>query len=163
MDKLKVEIINLLTENAKLTAEDLSSILCIDKAQVEVAVKELEESGVIVKYSAIINTEAINDNTVQALVEVKVAPQRLKGFDSYAEEIYNFSEVKSLYLMSGGFDLAIFVDGKSLADVSRFISEKLSVIDGIVSVQTHFILKKYKIEGQITKPSEECKRELFQA
>lgn len=163
MDNLKKQIVSLLTENAKLTAEDLSSILGAQKSTIEIAVKELEKDGVIVKYSAIINTEAIEDNTVQALVEVKVAPQRLKGFDSYAEEIYNFSEVKSLYLMSGGFDLAIFVDGKSLADISRFISEKLSVIDGIVSVQTHFILKKYKIEGQITKPSEECKRELFQA
>jgi DNA-binding Lrp family transcriptional regulator len=163
MDNLKKQIVSLLTENAKLTAEDLSSILGAQKSTIETAVKELEKDGVIVKYSAIINTEAIEDNTVQALVEVKVAPQRLKGFDSYAEEIYNFSEVKSLYLMSGGFDLAIFVDGKSLADISRFISEKLSVIDGIVSVQTHFILKKYKIEGQITKPSEECKRELFQA
>jgi DNA-binding Lrp family transcriptional regulator len=103
------------------------------------------------------------NTTVQALIEVKVAPQKLKGFDSYAEEIYNFDEVKSLYLMSGGFDLAVFVEGKTITDIAKFIAEKLSVIDGIVSVATHFILKKYKIEGQVTQVQEESKRQLIQA
>lgn len=163
MDNLKKQLIDILGENARYSDEELSLMLSVDKSKVKTALKELETDGIIVKYSAIVNTEAIEQKTVQALIEVKVAPQKLKGFDSYAEEIYNFPEVKSLYLMSGGFDLAVFVEDKSLTDVAKFISEKLSVIDGIVSVQTHFILKKYKIEGQITKPSNECKRQIFQA
>jgi DNA-binding Lrp family transcriptional regulator len=81
----------------------------------------------------------------------------------YAEEIYSFKEVKSLYLMSGGFDLAVFVEGKNLGDVAKFVSEKLSIIDGITSVQTHFILKKYKVEGQITSISEESQRQIIGA
>lgn len=163
MEKLKTQIVRALCENARYTNSELANMFSIDVATIEVLIKELEDDGVIVKYSAIINTEALPEKKVQALIEVKVAPQRLKGFDSCAEEIYNFPEVKSLYLMSGGFDLAIFVEEKSLTDVAKFISEKLSVVDGIVSVQTHFILKKYKIEGQITKPGDECKRQIIQA
>ena len=163
MNAFKLQIIELLKDNARYTNAQLASVLGVSEAEVSSAVSELEKEGVIVKYSAIVNNEAVGDNSVQALIEVKVAPQKLKGFDSYAEEIYSFEEVKSLYLMSGGFDLAVFVEGKSLADLARFVAEKLSVIDGIVSVQTHFILKKYKIEGQITKKSEESQRQIVQA
>ena len=162
MEKLKKELIALLGENARYTYKELAFITGGDEADVEKAVNELEKDGVIVKYSAILNTEALQENTVQALIEVKVAPQKLKGFDAYAEEIYSFDEVKSLYLMSGGFDLAVFVEGESISDIATFVSEKLSVIEGITSVQTHFILKKYKIEGQITKPTEE-RRQIIQA
>lgn len=134
MQNLKKQLIALLSENARYSYAQLSAMTGVDENTVATAVKELEKDGIIVKYSAIINTEAVNESMVQALIEVKVAPQKLKGFDSYAEEIYNFSEVQSLYLMSGGFDLAVFVDGKAITDISRFIAEKLSVIDGIVSV-----------------------------
>lgn len=163
MEKLKNDLIQLLTENARYTYAQLSAITCVDEQTVVKAVKELEEDGVIVKYSAIVNTEALPQKKVQALIEVKVAPQKLKGFESYAEEIYSFKEVSSLYLMSGVFDLAVFVEGKDISEIARFVSERLSVIDGITGVSTHFILKRYKIEGQITKPSEERKRQLIQA
>lgn len=163
MEKIKNQLIELLSENARYTNAQLAAILGVDESAVNNALKELEDAGVIVKYAAIINTEAATNKKVQALIEVKVAPQKLKGFDSYAEEIYNFPEVKSLYLMSGGFDLAVFVEGDAITDIAMFVSEKLSVIDGITSVQTHFILKKYKIEGQITRPSEEGKRQIIQA
>ena len=163
MEKIKNEIIKLLSENARYTNKQVADMLGESEQTVKDAVASLEDDGVIVKYAAILNTEAIKQKTVQALIEVKVAPQKLCGFDACAEEIYNFPEVKSLYLMSGGFDLAIFVEGESITDIAKFVSEKLSVIDGIVSVQTHFILKKYKIEGQVTKPSEECKRQVIQA
>lgn len=163
MENLKKQLIELLTENARYTNEQLCAITGASKISVETALKGLEEDGIIVKYSAILNTEAMENKKVQALIEVKVAPQKLKGFDSYAEEIYHFTEVKSLYLMSGGFDLAIFVEGDNITDVAMFVSEKLSVIEGIVSVQTHFILKKYKIEGQATRPSQDGKRQLIQA
>ena len=163
MEKLKKELIGLLSENARYTYSQLAAMTGSEAATVEKAVKELEKDGVIVKYAAILNTEAMIDRKVQALIEVKVAPQKLKGFDSYAEEIYSFPEVQSLYLMSGGFDLAVFIEGEAITDIAKFVAEKLSVIDGIMSVQTHFILKKYKIEGQITKPQEEFRRQMIQA
>ena len=163
--ELKNKLIELLSENARYTFSQLALMTGVSEGQVEKAVCELEQQGVIAKYSAIINTEAMGEmnKKVQALIEVKVAPQKLKGFDSYAEEIYTFKEVQSLYLMSGGFDLAIFVEGKNITDIARFVSEKLSVIDGIASVQTHFILKKYKIEGHITQPTKEHQRQIIQA
>lgn len=163
MDKLKSQIIKLLSENARYTFSQLAVMVGCEEEQVSSAVAQLESDGVIVKYSAIINTEALKENKkVNALIEVKVAPQKLRGFDSYAEELYNFSEVKSLYLMSGVFDLAVFVEGESITDIAKFVSEKLSIIDGITSVQTHFILKRYKIEGHVTKQQQET-RQIIQA
>ena len=163
MEQLKKDIIKYLKENAKYTDSQIASFLGVDVKNVSNAISELENDGVIVKYSAIINDQAYDENLVQALIEVKVAPQKLKGFDSYAEEIYSFKEVQSLYLMSGGFDLAVFVEGKSLTEVANFVAEKLSVIDGIISVATHFILRKYKIEGQVTQTSTEGQRQIVQA
>ena len=165
MEKLKNEIIKLLDENARYTNKQLAALTGVTEQQATDAVRQLEADGVIVKYSAIINTEAMDDihKKVNALIEVKVAPQKLKGFDSYAEEIYNFKEVKSLYLMSGVFDLAVFVEGDAITDIAKFVAEKLSVIDGITSVQTHFILKRYKIEGHVTKQSNEGHRQIIQA
>ncbi len=163
MEKLKKQILKLLTEDARYSNDRLSDMTGASVKDVALAVSELEKSGAIVKYSAILNTEVISAKSVEALIEVKVAPQKLKGFDSYAEDLYDFEEVKSLYLMSGGFDLAVFVEGESISDIARFVAEKLSVIDGITGVQTHFILKKYKIEGQVTKPAEEHKRQIYQA
>lgn len=163
MNKLKKELIKLLTENARYSYKDLAVMLSTGEEQVKGAVKELEKDGVIVKYSAIIDNEAIDEKSVQALIEVKVAPRKLKGFEEAAEEIYNFKEVISLYLMSGGFDLAVFVEGKDLGDIASFVAEKLSVIDGIIGVQTHFILKKYKIEGQIVRKGDLFERQIVQA
>lgn len=164
MDELKSQILKLLSENARYTNSQIAKMLGETEQKIAETVKKLETDGVIVKYSAIINNEILeNHNCVQALIEVKVSPQKLKGFDTYAEELYNFSEVTSLYLMSGGFDLAVFVEGKTLKDIARFVSEKLSVIDGITGVQTHFILKKYKIEGQVTQNNSEPQRQMVQA
>ncbi|MBR5900462.1 MAG: Lrp/AsnC family transcriptional regulator [Clostridia bacterium] len=163
MDNLKTKLVKLLSENARYTFVELAQMLCVSQEEVATAVAQLEKDGVIVKYSAIINNEMAKDKGVQALIEVKVAPQKLNGFDFCAEEIYNFPEVRSLYLMSGGFDLAIFVDGKDITDIAKFVSEKLSIIDGIVGVATHFVLKTYKIEGQLTRLPEKRKREIFQA
>lgn len=159
---MKNEILKLLENNAKLTDKEISKFLNAGEEKIKELRTELEEDGVIVKYSAIINTEKTEQKNIEALIEVKVAPQKLKGFDFYAEQLYNFNEVKSLYLMSGGFDLAVFVSGKDIKDISSFVAEKLSVIDGIVSVATHFILRKYKIEGQIA-VKEQDKRQILQA
>ena len=161
MTKTEKSVLELLCENARYSYEQMADMLKLKKEEVAAAVESLEKNKVVVKYAAIVNTEALSEKNVQALIEVKVAPQKLKGFDSCAEEIYNFSEVKSLYLMSGGFDLAVFVEGKDISDIAKFVAEKLSVLEGIIGVATHFILKKYKTEGQITKPAEERKREII--
>ncbi len=163
MNKLEKELLALLVENARYSYKQLADIAGVSEKEAETAVRALEERGAIVKYAAIINTEIADETKVQALIEVKVAPQKLKGFDAYAEELYSFKEVQSLYLMSGGFDLAVFVEGTSITDIAKFIAEKLSVINGITGVATHFILKKYKIEGQITRPAEEIERQIVQA
>lgn len=157
------QVLKLLGENARYSFSEMADILGASEQDVKDAVKELEETKTVVKYAAILNTEVLPEKNVQALIEVKVAPQKLKGFESCAEEIYNFPEVQSLYLMSGGFDLAVFVEGKDIGSIAKFVAEKLSVLDGIVGVATHFILKKYKIEGQITKPAPAHKREIIQA
>ncbi|MBQ7339621.1 MAG: Lrp/AsnC family transcriptional regulator [Clostridia bacterium] len=162
MENIKKQLIKLLTEDARYTYSQMAKMLGEREEVVEKAVKELESDGVIVKYSAVVNAEALNEEKVQALVEVKVALQR-NVFDKYAEEICAFKEVTGLYLMSGGFDLAVFVEGKSITDIAKFISEKLSVIDGIESVQTQFILKRFKIEGQTTKPNGNGERQVIQA
>lgn len=163
MENLKDSVLALLTENARYTDEDIAKIVGSSKAEVENAIKSMEKEGLIVKYTTILNRDLIKENKVEALIEVKVALQKLKSFNEYAEELYNFNEVTSMYLMSGGFDLAVFVEGNDISEIAEFISEKLSVIDGITSVQTHFILKKYKIEGQITKKGKDGERELVGA
>jgi DNA-binding Lrp family transcriptional regulator len=151
MENLKNKIISLLQEDARYTTADLAVMTGESEKTVKETVSALEDAGAIVKYSAIINSEVLESDGVEALIEVKVVPQKLVGFDAFAEELYNFNEVKSLYLMSGSFDLAIMVAGKNITEVAKFVSEKLGVIDGIVSVATHFILKKYKVEGQVCK------------
>ena len=147
---LKQKLVKYLAENAKYTVNQLASMTGADETAVAAAIKELEDDRVILKYAAVINES--EESGVDALIEVKVTPQKLKGFDALAEELSAFTEVKSLYLMSGGFDLAVMIHGDGLSEIARFVSEKLSLIDGVTGVATHFILKKYKIEGQSTVP-----------
>lgn len=149
MKKLEADILKILEEDCRYSPSKIAVMLDTSEAEVSTAIKNMEESGVIVKYTAIVNGEALSEEIVQALIEVRVTPQKVNGFDAIAEEIYRFDEVQSLYLMSGGYDLAVFIEGRSLRDVSRFVAERLSTIDGILSTATHFILKKYKIEGTI--------------
>ncbi len=149
MNALDRKLITLLQENARYDISALAAMTGEDADAVAASMARLEESGAIVKYSAIINDSVLDGESVEALIEVKVVPQKLKGFDAFAEELNKFREVKNLYLMSGGFDLAVFVTGRNIGEISKFVSENLGVIDGVVSVQTHFLLKKYKIEGQV--------------
>ena len=149
MKKLEADILKILEEDCRYSPSKIAIMLDKSEAEVSAAIKNMEESGVIVKYTAIVNGEVLSEEIVQALIEVRVTPQKVNGFDAIAEEIYRFDEVQSLYLMSGGYDLAVFIEGRSLRDVSRFVAERLSTIDGILSTATHFILKKFKIEGTI--------------
>lgn len=150
MNQLNTEILRILEEDCRYTPAKIAVMLDRTEAEVVAAIEEMEQQGVIVKYTAIVNGERLADEVVQALIEVKVSPQKSNGFDAIAEEIYRFDEVKSCYLMSGGYDLAVFIEGKTLREVARFVSERLSTLDDVLSTSTHFILKKYKIEGVIT-------------
>ena len=145
----------------------LERIAAGDEAALEELVKEtiadLEKKGVIVKYSAIINSEKAEDALVEALIEVKVTPKKKEGFDGIAKQIASFPEVKAVYLMSGAYDLAVFIEDKTLQQVSRFVSERISTFDGVISTATHFILKKYKIEGALTEKEDEDYRLSIQA
>ena len=150
MTALEKDILKLLTEDARLSAKKLAAMLSADEAIVKEAIADLEKRGVIVKYSAIVNSEKAEDALVEALIEVKVTPKKKEGFDGIAKQIAAFPEVKAVYLMSGAYDLAVFIEDKTLQQVSRFVSERISTFDGVISTATHFILKKYKIEGTLT-------------
>ena len=147
MDKLEKDILALVAEDSRLSAKKIASMLGVEEKIVVKKISVLENAGTIVKYTAILNTDNVDDESVEALIEVKVTPQRGHGFDMIANEIAAHDEVKNLYLMSGGYDLAVIVQGKSLRSVSRFVSEKISTYDNVISTATHFILKKYKVEG----------------
>ena len=156
MVEIKKQIISYLQENSRYTNEQIASMAGVSTQTVKTIIEELEADGVIVKYTTIINPEKYEQSGVDALIQVKVKPQKLKGFDAFAEELCAFDEVVGLYLISGNFDLEIIIKAKDLAEVSRFISEKLSAVEGVIDVSTQFILKKYKIEGQpATLPSNE--------
>lgn len=162
MKKLYNDILSVLRDDARTPHAEIAEMLGVTESEVAAAVEEMEKNGVIVKYTAIVNDEKTDKDFVEALIEVKVSPVREKGFDEIAEYIYQFDEVKSVYLMSGAYDLAVFVEGRSLRDAARFVSEKLSGIDKVLSTATHFILKKYKTEG-IVLENRESKRLIVQA
>ncbi len=147
MDKLQKDIINLLTDDARYTVKKIAQILNEKEDKIESIIDDMEKSGVIVKYTTIINSEEYSDDNVQALIEVRVTPEPSKGFEAIAEEIASFDEVDSIYLMSGGYDFCVILKGKSLRQVAMFVSERLSTLGGVISTATHFILKKYKIDG----------------
>lgn len=147
MTKLEKDILNILAEDSRTAHKDIAVMLGVTEADIAAAVKSFEAQGIIVKYSTVINQEKLDRDTVGALIEVKVSPQHTRGFDAIAEEIYQFEEVKSLYLMSGGYDLTVIVEGRTLKEVAMFVSEKLSCLDKVIGTATHFILKKYKESG----------------
>lgn len=149
MNKLEKDILSLIAEDSRLTAKKISAMLAVPEETVLQKISALESAGVIVKYTAILNTDTLEEEAVEALIEVKVTPQRGHGFDGIANEIAAHEEVKNLYLMSGAYDLAVIVQGKSLRSVSRFVSEKISTYATVISTATHFILKKYKVEGAV--------------
>lgn len=155
MEALEKDLLAILEADSRIPAARLAAMLGVSEEQVKAEVKRLEESGVIVKYTAIINSDVVDENKVEALIEVKVTPQKGEGFDAIAREIAEHEEVKNLYLMSGGYDLAVIVEGKSLKSVSRFVSERISTYDTVLSTATHFILKKYKVEGALMKKTDE--------
>ena len=163
MTALEKDIINILTEDARISPKKIAAMLSVDEEQVKTCIQKMEKDGVLVKYTAIVNGEKADDSLVEALIEVKVTPKKKEGFDGIAQQIAAFPEVKSVYLMSGAYDLAVFIQDRSLLQISRFVSERISTFDGVISTATHFILKKYKIEGVLTEKEDADNRILVQA
>ncbi len=140
------EILNLLRDNARISASDIAAMTKTSIDEVEEIIRRLESDGVIMKYATIINPEKSSKmkEKVRAEIEIQVTPEREHGFDGIADRIYRFPQVKSLYLMSGGYDLKVIIEGETLQDVAFFVARKLSTIEGVRSTKTHFILKTYK-------------------
>lgn len=159
------EILDLLRQNARLSVEDISSMTKKTPAEVAAIIKKLEDEGVILKYAAIVNPEKdkVAKDKVLAEIQIQVQPQREHGFDAIADRIYRFPQVRSLYLMSGGYDLKVVIEGDNLREVAMFVSEKLSTLDGVRSTKTSFILKKYKENDIVYVEDERDRREGVQA
>ena len=163
MTVLQKDVLAILSEDARLSAKKIAAVLSVDETDVKNCIEEMEKSGLLVKYTAIVNSEKAEDSLVEALIEVKVTPKKKEGFDGIAKQIASFPEVKAVYLMSGAYDLAVFLEDKTLQQVSRFITERISTFDGVLSTATHFILKKYKIDGVLTEKEDEDNRLSVQA
>lgn len=141
------EILYLLEQNARLTHGEIAVMTGQPVEEVEAMIKELEELDIILGYGALVNWEKTTAAPVTALIEVNVTPQRDRGFDAIAQRVYRYPEVKSCYLMSGGYDLMVILEDTSLKDVAMFVSEKIAPLDSVISTRTHFVLRKYKMNG----------------
>ena len=155
------EILNLLRDNARISVEDISAMTKKSVEEVKSIIQQLENDGVIMKYAAIINPEKDSKakEKVCAEIEIQVTPQREHGFDAIADKIYRFPQVKSLYLMSGGYDLKVIIEGDSLQEVAFFVSSKLATLEGVRSTKTCFILKTYKENDVVYVEDEHDRRE----
>lgn len=149
MEDTRIRILNYIEGNCKVDEEELAVLLGIDKAVVKSEIETMEQEKIICGYHTMIDWDKAGAEKVNALIEVRVTPQRGRGFEKIAERIYNYPEVSSVSLISGAYDFLVTIEGKSLMEVSRFVSEKLSPIDEVVGTATHFILKKYKDHGTI--------------
>ena len=146
---MREQILTFLEKNSKINLGELAIMLGSDEAIIANEVQQMEKEGIICGYHTLIDWERTSAEKITALIEVRVTPQRGQGFDSIAERIYNYPEVRSVYLISGGYDLMVILEGRSLREVSSFVSNKLSTLDSVISTATHFILKKYKDYGTI--------------
>ena len=155
---MKAKILNLLTEDARMSLAEIAKRVGATPEEVKTAILSLEDEGVIRGYKVILNESDLGISKVRPLIEVKVTPRRDGGFDQVAQRIARYPEVTDLYLISGGFDLLLMVEGDSLQDIASFVSAKLSTIDGVISTSTGFMLKKYKESGRIMQNDEEYER-----
>ena len=146
---MRGDILSLLERDAKLTAEDIAVRLGVSETDVKEEIKKLEKEQIICGYGAFINWSRTDNALLTAYIEVKVTPARGKGFKRVAERIYRFDEVKAVYLMSGAYDLAVIIEGKSLEEIATFVSDKLAPLESVISTATHFVLRKFKDHGVI--------------
>lgn len=158
---MRDELLNIIEKNSRIDLKELAVRLGREEIDVANELARLEQEGIICGYHTLINWEKTDIEKVTALIEVKVTPQRGQGFDRIASRIYNYPEVRDVYLISGGFDLLVTLEEKSLKEIAQFVSEKLSTLDSILSTGTHFILKKYKDHGTIVDEKIEDEREVI--
>lgn len=156
---MREELLSVLEKNSRIDFNELAVLLGADEARVLEEINTLEKEGVICGYHTLINWEKTSIEKVNALIEVKVTPQRGQGFDRIAERIYNYPEVKAVYLISGGYDLLVTLEERTLKEIAGFVSDKLSTLDSVLSTATHFILKKYKDHGTIMNEEKNDERE----
>lgn len=161
MMKNPEQLLELLSQDARLTIPQLASMTGEDEQSVTVAVRDFEKKNIILGYKTVINWDKTARESVTALIEVKITPQKGMGFDEIARQIYSHHQVESVYLMSGGFDLTVIITGRSMREVARFVAEQLAPMENVLSTGTHFILKKYKDYGVEFEPSESDKREVM--
>ena len=158
MDNLRNEILRYLETNSRVNLAELGVLVGVDETTVANEIADMEKEKIICGYHTLIDWDKAGVESVTALIEVRVTPQRNQGYHRIAERIYNDPEVHAEYLKSGGYDLLVTLEGKTLKEVSRFVSEKLSPIDAVISTATYFILKKYKDHGTVLVPKKESER-----
>lgn len=156
---MREELLAIIERNSRIDLKELAVILGAEEIDVINELETLENEGIICGYHTLINWEKTSIEKVSALIEVRVTPQRGQGFDNIAERIYKYPEVHAVYLISGGYDLLVSLEGKSLKEVSQFVSDKLSTLDSVLSTATHFVLKKYKDHGTVLSQKKEDERE----
>jgi DNA-binding Lrp family transcriptional regulator len=155
---MREQILQRLQENSRLTAGEVAVMVGASAEAVAAEIRALETEGIILKYTALVDWEKAGVENVVAMIEVKVTPQRDVGFDKVAERIYRFPEVRSVFLISGTYDLSVQVEAPTLKEVSRFVAERLSTIPGVAGTTTHFIMKRYKVDGVVFGRPEEDHR-----
>jgi DNA-binding Lrp family transcriptional regulator len=159
---MREELLTIIEKNSRIGLKELAAMLGRSEIEVANEICDMEKEGIIGGYHTLINWEKTSLEKVTALIEVKVTPQRGQGFDKIAERIYNYPEVKAVYLISGGYDLLVTLEEKSLKEISNFVTDKLSTLDRVLSTATHFVLKKYKDHGTImNKANNEEEREII--
>jgi len=156
-----IDILKILNTDCRLSPAQMAKMLGCTEVEVSQAMLDLENNHVILGYKAVINWERASQEVVTALIEVRVTPQRGDGFEKIAERIYQYPEVESLYLMSGGYDLAVTLNGSTMKDVALFVATKLAPIDGVSGTATHFVLKKYKESGVLFEVNSEKQERAF--
>ncbi|QFT90387.1 leucine-responsive transcriptional regulator [Bacillus sp. THAF10] len=155
----ELDVLQIIEENGRLDIQTLSKMVELSEEETSQILEQLEKQRVIVEYGAVIDWRKVdNFEGVTAMIDVKVTPKREVGFDEIAKNIYRFPEVKSVYLMSGAYDLSVVVEGRSLSQVANFVSDKLATLDSVISTTTHFIMKKYKHDGTIFEQGEDDRR-----
>ncbi len=153
------EILRILEDDARTTTKQISTMTGTPSAEVAKLIKKAEQDRTILKYKTVINWEKLGEELVWALIEVKVTPQRDVGFDAIAERIYRFPQARTVYLVSGTYDLLVIVVGKTMHEVADFVSQKLAPIEGVQGTVTHFMLKRYKEDGEILEGKEGVRRQ----
>ena len=154
----KLELLHLLHENSRISIDTMATLLDADADEIITVIAEFERVGVILRYSTIIDWDKVESHRVSAFIDVRVTPQREVGFDAIAERIYRFPEVRSVSLMSGAYDLQVVLDGQDIREIARFVAEKLSTLEHVISTTTHFLLKTYKSDGVIFDDQEKDRR-----